>query len=431
MPTTTRTLNPLPFDSLEPKRFEDLVRQLAYDFRRWRMLEATGRAGSDDGYDARGFEITDGAADDPQEPRGIDDEVVLPEPTTDNLWLLPCKRERVITPGKMKLHLSEIPDAEAGKVYGVIFAAACDFSKKTRDVAFSWGRDHSISEIHIWGKAEVEDQLFQPKNDHLLFAYFGISLQIRRRSMRAALRARLTMKQKVMRHLGDGWHNHKIILLRDPEDERYPNIDDGKDPAHRGWHVAEFSGNHLDCIKLNWRRFFAYFAEDGKHWDFANAYNDSGLVGLQDPWLSEDDSERLGNLRLQIQTFWQEKISEDQRAHFKLECFIRYDDIIEIDERGDDIAGFPHVFVSLKSGRPLRGSYWAELIVPSKLQGRMSIRGCPNRDPSLIRTYPTGSIYFLPSFTSQSARRTTCRIARSRGRARRLPRGCLHEKGHR
>jgi hypothetical protein len=57
-PKTTRTLNPLPFDALEPKRFEDLVRQLAYDFLQWRMLEATGRSGSDDGYDARGYEVS-------------------------------------------------------------------------------------------------------------------------------------------------------------------------------------------------------------------------------------------------------------------------------------------------------------------------------------------------------------------------------------
>ena len=186
MPTTTRTLNPLPFSSLEPRRFEDLIRQLAYDFRRWRMLEATGRAGSDDGYDARGYEITGGIANEPQEVRDIDDVAVTFEPATDNLWLIQCKRERAITPAKIKLHLSEIPEAEARKVYGVIFTAACDFSKKTRDVALSWARDHGISEIHIWGKAEVEDQLFQPKNDHLLFAYFGISLQIRRRSMACA-----------------------------------------------------------------------------------------------------------------------------------------------------------------------------------------------------------------------------------------------------
>jgi hypothetical protein len=250
----------------------------------------------------------------------------------------------------------------------VVFAAACDFSKKTRDVALSWGRDHGISEIHIWGKAEVEDQLFQPKNDHLLFAYFGISLQIRRRSMRTILRAKLTMKRKVMRHLGDGWHDHKIILLRDPEDEKYPTIGEEQDPAHRGWHVAEFAGNHLDCMKLNWRKFYAYLAKDGRHWDYANVYNDAGLVRSRDPWLSEDDNERLVDLRLQIEKFWQEKISEDERAHFRVECFIRYDDIIEIDEKGDDIAEFPHVFVSLKKGIPLRGSYIGELIVPSKVQ---------------------------------------------------------------
>jgi hypothetical protein len=54
-PTTTRTLNPLPLEHSEPKRFEDLVRQLTYEFRPWRQLEATGRAGLDDGFDVRGF----------------------------------------------------------------------------------------------------------------------------------------------------------------------------------------------------------------------------------------------------------------------------------------------------------------------------------------------------------------------------------------
>jgi len=32
-------------------------------------------------------------------------------------------------------------------------------------------------------------------------------------------------------------------------------------------------------------------------------------------------------------------------------CFIKYNDIIEIDEKGDNIAEFPHIFVSL-SVRP-------------------------------------------------------------------------------
>jgi hypothetical protein len=53
---TTRTLNPLPFEHLEPHRFEDLIRQLVYDFRPWKRLEPTGRLGADDGIDIRGVE---------------------------------------------------------------------------------------------------------------------------------------------------------------------------------------------------------------------------------------------------------------------------------------------------------------------------------------------------------------------------------------
>jgi hypothetical protein len=216
MPTvTTRTLNPLPFDALEPKRFEDLIRQLAYDFRPWRMLEATGRAGGDEGYDARGFEIADISPDVPSEPTQDGDEETLPE-TTDRVWLIQCKRERVITPAKMRQHLSQISDDEGNTLYGIIFAAACDFSKRTRDEIFSWCRARGISEIHVWGKGEIEDQLFQPKNDNLLFAYFGMSLQIRKRSIRTALRAKLAMKRKVMRHLGDGWHESSTIFTPRP-----------------------------------------------------------------------------------------------------------------------------------------------------------------------------------------------------------------------
>jgi hypothetical protein len=45
----TRILNQLPFGELDSRRFEDLTRQLVYDFRIWKRLEATGRSGGDDG----------------------------------------------------------------------------------------------------------------------------------------------------------------------------------------------------------------------------------------------------------------------------------------------------------------------------------------------------------------------------------------------
>ena len=37
----SKTINPLHFEDLEPHRFEDLVRQLIYDFKNWQSIEAT------------------------------------------------------------------------------------------------------------------------------------------------------------------------------------------------------------------------------------------------------------------------------------------------------------------------------------------------------------------------------------------------------
>jgi hypothetical protein len=137
------------------------------------QLEATGRASSDDGFDARGFEITD--FDEDTSSAENDDVEALPKSVSDRLWLIQYKREKSLTPAKIKKHLDDIPDTSTDGLYGVIFVAACDFSKKTRDVFRDWCRSKGISEAHIWGKAELEDQLYQPKNDGLLFAYFGLA----------------------------------------------------------------------------------------------------------------------------------------------------------------------------------------------------------------------------------------------------------------
>jgi hypothetical protein len=34
-----------------------------------------------------------------------------------------------------------------------------------------------VNEAHLWGKAELEDMLFQPKNGHLLFACLAFHSQ--------------------------------------------------------------------------------------------------------------------------------------------------------------------------------------------------------------------------------------------------------------
>ena len=48
-----------------------------------------------------------------------------------------------------------------------------------------------LSEAYLWGKGELEDMLYQPKNDDVLFTFFGVSRRIRQRSLSADVCRRL------------------------------------------------------------------------------------------------------------------------------------------------------------------------------------------------------------------------------------------------
>ncbi|CAI2505372.1 Uncharacterised protein [Serratia proteamaculans] len=207
----TKTINPLPFQDLEPKRFEDLIRQLIYDFRVWGRLEATGRSGADEGFDARGIESVN-------PPNDIDSDNSVSDNDNERVWLIQCKREKSITPQKLISHLKEIKLIDNPQLHGVIFAASCDFSKKTRDVFHTWAKENGISESIIWGKAELEDALFQSKNDNLLFAYFGISLSIRRKNLASQVKYDISVKKKLKSCLSIG----RDLIIRDPSLDDYP-----------------------------------------------------------------------------------------------------------------------------------------------------------------------------------------------------------------
>jgi hypothetical protein len=344
---TTRTIGPLHFEDLEPKRFEDLVRQLAYEFKPWRRLEATGRAGSDDGFDARGYEIVSKEAleraaptapsEDPGQP-GADEDEALVEGADDRLWLIQCKREKAIGPLKLVKYLGDIVLAEGEKLHGIVFTAACDFSKTARDKFSAKCRELGFEEWHLWGKAELEDRLFRPENDHLLFAYFGVSLTIRRRSQRADLRARLVMKRKANRILGKNSHQH--VLLRSPDDVAYPhseNVPNFKTAAP--WVLRRYEGMLHDGLRFLVRRHFAYLSDDGKQWDAALRVNDA--LSHDDPWRKEEEP---WELRAQAHTAW-DTFPEANRAWLEVCGIVPFDAVLDIDELGDDYVSAPHVYV--------------------------------------------------------------------------------------
>ena len=332
----TRTINPLHFEDLEPHRFEDLVRQLIYEFRDWRSLEATGRTGSDDGFDARGFEITnledEGQLEEDEEPQELS--------ANDKLWLIQCKREKAISPKKIEGYLKDIVVDKEHLLQGLIFVAACDFSKKTRDIFRSFCLEKEISEYYIWGKAELEDLLFQPKNDHLLFAYFGISIVIKRRSLSAKIRSILAIKRKAVKYIGDlQSRNFKEVLLRDLEESRYPFKDDIPNfDKHPKWKIYRFEGHSHDGLKFLVAKFHAYLADDKTHFDFFDKINLARP--LDDPWKKEDDTKNKELISKFLDT-----IPEQNKAWIEIVRNVSYEKIITIDEVGDVYFQEPHIYV--------------------------------------------------------------------------------------
>lgn len=370
MAQATRTLNPLHFEDLDPHRFEDLIRQLAYDFRAWRSLEALGRSGSEEGMDIRGQETIEGTV-----PRDEEEDVSEPgggsEPSVDRLWVIQCKREKNLGPAKVRSILEDFFKGEV-RPYGYILAAACNFSKAAREAAAEVLRQNDVDEFYLWGKGEVEDLLVQPKNDHLLFAYFGISLQIRRRSMRTDIRSRLTLKRKLVKELGELRvpPHFKAVLVRDPADVRYPFVGSEaefvRNPAWRYWYFhAHEPPDHVAMIT---RKYFAYVNWDTGEWDFTNESNEAlvhqpELSGIERRWWDPDEKSQ------QCRAYWELHVPEPQRAWAIEVGIIEYERILACDELGDIYNEGPHLLVEYVDAQPFKGfRQFIESAVPSSNQ---------------------------------------------------------------
>lgn len=355
--SVTKTIGPLHFEDLEPHRFEDLVRQVIYEFKDWVSLEATGRSGSDDGFDARGTEKIHQDERLEDESEGEDEN--SPPIQKTNIWLIQCKRQKEIGPKEIETQLTAIK--LDSPLHGIIFAAACDFSKKTRDVFITKIREMGVSEGYLWGKAELEDILFQPKNDHLLFAYFGISLSIRRRSVKSTINSKLAIKRKLIRILGSyerpDW---QAVLLRDINDTAYPYWGDVKGFRKRpSWILRAFMRYYHDGIEILEQEFLAYSIHREKKWDYYNKVYSKGSVIRRDPWEDPKVREEEAPLHKLAHDFWFYKIPEANKAWFRVYRQIPFEKIIAIDEHGDNITSehgkkCPHIFLPFD---PKNGPY--------------------------------------------------------------------------
>lgn len=364
----TRTLNPIHFEDLEPHRFEDLVRQLLYDFKQWESLEATGRMGSDEGVDIRGIELS--ASSSEREDGDLDDEnyeAIKDVPPTENIWIIQCKREKSIGPKKLKSIVSQSLSRIDKPPFGFLLVAACDFSRKARDEFRKQVIDFGVQEFYIWGKAEIEDLLFLPKNDHLLFAYFGMSIQIRRRSFKVRVRSRLALKKKLVKVLGDiREQSYEHILIRDPKNTKYPYIADNteflKNPPWRYWQFK--SHDPPDHLAFVVEQYFAYANWETKEWDVLIDCDTAIFCNRQLSGLSRD-AFNFDNKHEIYRIYSERHISENNRAWAMTIKSIHYDRILAIDELGDLHNEGPHLLVDyIKDNDPFEPN-WSYLVIKS------------------------------------------------------------------
>jgi len=352
--TVTRTLGPLHFEDLEPHRFEDLVRELIYDFRDWQSIEATGRSGGDDGFDIRAYERTSLSSSE-QRDEDSGEEDLPPHPMEGNLWMFQCKREAEIGPAKVARIIDDGVNAD-NPPYGYVLVAPANFSKKSFDVFREELRKRGVMEFYLWGRGALEDMLHFAKNDRVLFTFFGISLVSRRKSRATEILANVSRKNKLIRTLGDH-PRHKPVLIRDAKDSHYPYSDSYKNFDERPrWRAYNVRGLHPLGLVVRVSEYFAYLDKAKGEWDSTSVTN--LIRRLED----ESDEERSARqeLREKVQAFC-DFIPHAKRATRVKDGLIKFCDMVVIDEKGDEKFDFPHIYVDFQEKKGPFFGFWEVL----------------------------------------------------------------------
>jgi len=344
MAKVTRTYGPIHFEDLDPHRFEDLIRELTYDLKDWQSIEATGRSGTDGGFDIRAFERISTAQIVTTDPEDVEEQ----HPMNGDRWMIQCKREKDIGPKKLLTILDDVDTSDPP--YGYILAAAANFSKQSYDAFRAKLIEKGVMEFYLWGKAELEDMLHLPKNDRILFTFFGISLVTRRRSRSTEIRFGVNNKNKLFRVLGEQI-GHSPILLRDANDEHYPYESNYKDfDKSPHWKEFEATKYHAHGLVAEVAKRFAYIDRDKKEYDYTEH---ASLIFRQ----SDSDQERREqqDARNLVEDYW-DHLPNRHKAHFCEDGLVRFDEMLVIDDKGIEPHKFPHIFVEFRRTIPDCGS---------------------------------------------------------------------------
>jgi hypothetical protein len=337
-PKITKTLGPIHFEDLDPHRFEDLIRELIYDFRDWQSIEATGRSGNDAGFDIRAYERVNRVTKSESEDG---DEAEETHPMDGNLWMVQGKREKEIGPTRVKEILADI-DA-ANPPYGYILAASANFSKDSYDLFRLKLRSKGVMEFYLWGKSELEDMLHLPKNDRILFTFFGISLVSRRRSRATEVRSIITVKNRVVNTLGEDHQLYEAVLVRDLKDDKYPFKDEYPDfQKQPRWKEYKAYAYHPLGVWFHVHDYYGYIDREKREWDYTTEVD---LLFST----NESDEEREQRVAAQehVEGVW-DFFPKYKQGRFIIDGAIKFEDMVLFDPKGDVLYNFPHIYVDFE-----------------------------------------------------------------------------------
>jgi len=188
----------------------------------------------------------------------------------------------------------------------------------------------------------------------LLFAFFGISLTVRKRSLKTELRSVLATKRKIVKLAGIGGHVYKTCLFRDPTDDRYPFAPEGVPLIAPGkgflynWFVRDIVRVLHDGIVVRLRDALAYLADDGIHWDYISLLGDSAAQSSENRWECDDTDDLFNKKNYAARYFWA-NLPENNKASLEADGFIPYEAILAVDEDGDGVVRVPTIFVQFES----------------------------------------------------------------------------------
>jgi hypothetical protein len=287
-------------------------------------------------------------------------------------WLIQCKREKEIGPKKLVGYLEAIPEVETSKLYGVIIAAACDISKKARDHFRLKCTELGFSECYIWSAAEIEDMLYQPKNDGILFAYFGISLAIKRRTAASRLRSRLAAKRK-LQSIFEEDEIGSVALFLDPDDTTYPYITEQQKYKDLTWKFGFIDSYDPWGILIQLRSYFAFLDDDGAHWDIADAFDDvpRTLTHVQwGQWVDLLQYIEQTDLRDEVVAF-HNSLPPQNKGIAVVKALLQFEEIIDVDKTGDPFFPHPILYVTMRDGDIPYASATATLSVATVFSERV------------------------------------------------------------